>query len=793
MTGLNQIGLTNDGNKLLLTNGTSIFEYTASTEAWETTARATPAVPNTMGGVNPTNGIFYFGGQAAGGGNNFVFKTFDPATNTLATTTIPVTADAPPGGNGDLAFDSLGNMYFVASSAAAGQIYRVDAAQLNSGGGAAVKIGPQIATGVALNSMAFAKDGFLYVAGGGANGFLRVNPITGTVLDRKTLDVAITDLGSRSLPFTGSVKVDLPGGRVNDTDQFTVTIGGGGISTGNSATTTGDEASVAVGPLLILPGETYTVQQTPVGTTNPALYETSWNCVDPATGTVVASGPGASGSFTIPEGVQNVACTFTTAPYPAPGAVNDESLKNVQGSAVKVPVLGNDKGDLDPTTVKFLDGDGKPVTKLVVAGQGTWTVDPATGEVTFTPESGFSGNPTPVTYQVNDVRGNTTEATVTVTYVPGAVNDESLKNVQGSAVKVPVLGNDKGDLDPTTVKFLDGDGKPVTKLVVAGQGTWTVDPATGEVTFTPESGFSGNPTPVTYQVNDVRGNTTEATVTVTYVPGAVNDESLKNVQGSAVKVPVLGNDKGDLDPTTVKFLDGDGKPVTKLVVAGQGTWTVDPATGEVTFTPESGFSGNPTPVTYQVNDVRGNTTEATVTVTYVPGAVNDESLKNVQGSAVKVPVLGNDKGDLDPTTVKFLDGDGKPVTKLVVAGQGTWTVDPATGEVTFTPESGFSGNPTPVTYQVNDVRGNTTEATVTVTYVPGAVKPVTPSPSPGAVKPATPVLSPGAVSSPTPAPEASSPPLASTGVQAFGIGVAGLAIALMGGALLIIRRRRTQG
>ncbi len=247
-----------------------------------------------------------------------------------------------------------------------------------------------------------------------------------------------------------------------------------------------------------------------------------------------------------------------------------------------------------------------------------------------------------------------------------------------------------------------------------------------------------------------------------------------------MKVPVLGNDKGDLDPTTVKVLDADGKPVTKLVVPGQGSWTIDSVTGSVTFTPEAGFSGNPTPVTYQVSDVRGNATEATVTVTYVPGAVADESLNNVQGSAVKVPVLGNDKGDLDPTTVKVLDADGKPVTKLVVPGQGSWTIDSVTGSVTFTPEAGFSGNPTPVTYQVSDVRGNATEATVTVTYVPGAVNPSTPAPSPGAVKPAT------------PAPGANNGPLASTGVQAFGIGVTGLAIALMGGALLVIRRRRTQ-
>ncbi|MHA7271710.1 Ig-like domain-containing protein, partial [Arthrobacter sp. HLT1-20] len=196
-------------------------------------------------------------------------------------------------------------------------------------------------------------------------------------------------------------------------------------------------------------------------------------------------------------------------------------------------------------------------------------------------------------------------------------------------------------------------------------------------------------------------------------------------------------------------------------------------------TPETGFSGNPTPVTYQVSDVRGNNTQATVTVTYVPVAVKDESLNNVQGSAVKVPVLNNDKGDLDPTTVKLINAENKAVTELVVPGEGTWTVDPVTGAVTFTPETGFSGNPTPVTYQVSDVRGNNTQATVTVTYVPVAVKPSSPAT--------------GAVSSPTPAPQTGNGNLASTGVQALSLGVAGLAIAIMGAVLLVIRRRRTQG
>lgn len=37
-TGLNQIGISGDGNKLFMTNSTTVFEYTASTETWETAA-----------------------------------------------------------------------------------------------------------------------------------------------------------------------------------------------------------------------------------------------------------------------------------------------------------------------------------------------------------------------------------------------------------------------------------------------------------------------------------------------------------------------------------------------------------------------------------------------------------------------------------------------------------------------------------------------------------------------------------------------------------------------------------
>ncbi|WP_174521285.1 SdrD B-like domain-containing protein, partial [Arthrobacter woluwensis] len=362
----------------------------------------------------------------------------------------------------------------------------------------------------------------------------------------------------------------------------------------------------------------------------------------------------------------------------APVAKDDESLNNAQGSAVSVPVLSNDTGNLDPSTVKIKDKDGNPVDSLVVPGEGKWAVNPENGDITFTPEDGFTGNPTDIDYVVKDKNGQQTGAKVHVTYKPEASNDESLNNKQGTVVTVPVLKNDKGDLDPSTVKIKDKDGNPVDSLVVPGEGTWTVDPKTGDITFTPEEGFKGNPTDISYTVKDKAGNETGANVHVTYVPEPVakDDESLNNAQGKAVTVPVLGNDDGDFDPSTVKIKDKDGNPVDSLVVPGEGTWTVDPKTGDVTFTPEQGFTGNPTDIVYTVKDKNGNETGANVHVTYLPEATNDESLNNKQGSPVKVPVLGNDKGDLDPSTVKIKDQNGNPVDSLVVPGEGQWTVDP---------------------------------------------------------------------------------------------------------------------
>ena len=48
-------------------------------------------------------------------------------------------------------------------------------------------------------------------------------------------------------------------------------------------------------------------------------------------------------------------------------------------------------------------------------------------------------------------------------------------------------------------------------------------------------------------------------------------------------------------------------------------------------------------------------------------------------------------------------------------GEGSWTVNPGTGKITFTPSAGFSGQTKPVGYTVQDANGTTTQAKIIVT------------------------------------------------------------------------------
>jgi len=291
-----------------------------------------------------------------------------------------------------------------------------------------------------------------------------------------------------------------------------------------------------------------------------------------------------------------------------------------------------------------------------------------------------------------------------------------------------------------TVTLLDGS-TPVTTLAIPGEGTYVLNPGTGVVTFTPVLGYTGTVTPVNYRVTDAYGQNASSTYAPTVtLPPAPPATTLATtgigpaVQTDTITVPVGGS---------ITLLDGI-VPVTSLTVPGQGTYVLNPATGVISFTPVLGFSGAVAAINFQVTDAYGQTATSTYTpaitmptAPLAPTRTTEAAAGVAQTMTITVPVGGS---------VALMDGTAA-VNTITMAGQGTYTLDPVSGLLTFTPVAGFTGKPTAVTYRVTDAYGQATtgrfapevlgitqqQTTTTTTTTPAATSIPAQSPAPGSL------------------------------------------------------------
>ena len=448
---------------------------------------------------------------------------------------------------------------------------------------------------------------------------------------------------------------------------------------------------------------------------------------------------------------------------------------NSKGEKVKVtPDMNYPAKLVDPATGKVTDE-----ATVTVAGEGTYTIDPATGKVTFVPEKDFIGTAKGVTVSLSapvgvDKDGQVPEnavKTATAKYIPTVTPitltptnkvSEDVQNVPQTQTPTFELSNNK-TAEITSKKLVDpATGQPTdaTTVTVAGEGSYTIDPTTGAVTFVPEKDFVGTAKGVTVQatatITNEKGEKTTLTADATYTPTVVaavptaQPAKSIDVQGATQKgkptfegttVTVNGVQK----PITIKensytLVDKDGNEVTSTPAYAEdgttviGTHTIDPTTGEVTFTPtDKSYSGKVTPVSVQAESSNGIKVSTTYTPEIVPvtPTAQDAATKDVQGKTqTGKPTFEGGKATVDgvektveideDTPATFEDGS----TTKTVPGEGTYTVAPD-GTVTFVPEKSFTGEGTGVT--VKRVDKNGTE--VTAKYTP-TVTPVTPTADP---------------------------------------------------------------
>jgi hypothetical protein len=384
----------------------------------------------------------------------------------------------------------------------------------------------------------------------------------------------------------------------------------------------------------------------------------------------------------------------------------DDSATVAEGGSVQIDVLANDSdpdGTIDATTV----------TIVTQPANGTTSVNPATGQVTYT----HDGSPTlsdSFTYTVDDNQAATSNvATVSITVIQvtssPVANDDSATVAEGDSVVINVLANDI-DVDSAI------DATTVTIVMQPANGTTSVNTTTGQVTYTHDGSETVSDS-FTYTVKDVNpgwtSNVALVSITVTPVndPPVAADDSATVTEGGSVPIDVLANDT-DVDSTI------EARSVTIVTQPANGTTSVDVKTpGVVTYT----HDGSPTlsdSFTYTVDDNQAATSNvATVSITVTPvtspPVANDDSATVAEGDSVVINVLANDI-DVDSAI------DATTVTIVIQPANGMTSVNTTTGQVTYTHDGSETVSDS-FTYTVKDVDPGWTSNIATVMITVNAV------------------------------------------------------------------------
>lgn len=349
--------------------------------------------------------------------------------------------------------------------------------------------------------------------------------------------------------------------------------------------------------------------------------------------------------------------TFKTVANPDATFGKQDVVQTIDLSANDV---ATNTSPLVPTSVRIcLDGEALgscSATSLDVERVGIYTLDTPTGVISFAPVTGFTGSAAPITYSIADSVGGVATSTYQPTVVPPpiATSDTSTGPINTPQTR-SVLDNDAagaaGTLDVTRVKLCKTDETAdiapdctLTTLTVANQGTYTVNPTNGSITFTPLPTFTGTATAVVYSVTDLLGQKASASYTPTVEappappapaapakPVALNDSST-GIVNQVQTLNLLTNDSSpDGYPITAAStalcsLDPAETPptcsATTVVIPGEGTLTI--SNGVVTFTPDQDFFGAVTPVPYVIVNSSGEKAHALINITVTATPVLEE-------------------------------------------------------------------------------------------------------------------------------------------------------------------------
>jgi len=278
---------------------------------------------------------------------------------------------------------------------------------------------------------------------------------------------------------------------------------------------------------------------------------------------------------------------------------------------------------------------------------------------------------------VKDIKSNVAPVTFT------ANNDSATSD--GSAVTIDVLQNDTGN--QIELEYADG----------ANNGSISLDKINGQITYTPNVGFSGIDG-FWYGISSFGDSDWKwAYVTVTVnstVPPVIlvaNDDTAKTTPGGSVTIDVLANDTGN----SIELGIIDSVWIGKATRSGNN----------IVYQADPSFEGN-VDIWYSVTDSVGNEEWARAVVTIKKDSsnilkANNDTVSVRQGDSVSVNVTANDAGN--------------GVVLKVVGTAWIGTTAQSGNNIIYTAEPNSAGNYADIWYEVWDSAGNKAWAKLIVT------------------------------------------------------------------------------
>lgn len=383
-----------------------------------------------------------------------------------------------------------------------------------------------------------------------------------------------------------------------------------------------------------------------------------------------------------------------------PPTANDDVATAEIDTPVMIPVLANDVAGadpIDPTTVQVVDAPS----------HGTVAVNPATGAITYSPNSQFRGTDT-FTYRVRDTSSEMGEGNPTSPVTLVSTSAAHRRIVPTSAVEQTWIGSSAFD----DTAWLTGTG---------GVGYDTDAAIDYEPYFTGGVVAMQNVNPsvlVRYPFSvENAAQIAELRLRMRFEDGFA--AWINGVQVAASNAPDA--------PTWNSLATGGAR--NELLAREQDEFVIDLAAAGVTLNP--GANQNILAV-QGLNDTIGSSdllaqpeliadlgstgrwsNEATVTVSVVgigPVAV-DDAASTIGRDPVTIDVLANDEQAAPPNDFPLRP---ESVTIVTPPANGTATVNPETGAITYRANIGFSGNDT-LRYTVRDaapIGGETGDNTI---------------------------------------------------------------------------------